>query len=418
MACTNYPLFCNSNFVFRDDQGNSYTFGHVYENLPLARDCSYTPPGIGGQDIHTNPIGNSDQSASVRLDSSNPNDIIVYTKDGTAYHFPAITTWPPGSSSSGPEQLQYYYDYDFVKIVDPNGNTITKSGNTITDSTGRTITAANQPVGGSGVTWTDSNGNLQTFTAAVNNSLPAGPAVTTQATNCQFNNPYQSTHQNQGYVWNGTDITNIGNYATGMTLSFPGGAVYTLQVDQLGKIAKISYPSGGYTSYAYQTTSPVFHLAYLTCNLTDYWEVAAKNVCSNVSGSCTTGQLATTTYTPGGAVDGSNFDSDVVDALGNRTHYIFAEVDQQGGVYSDPRESERDIYQGQSTLVRTVQTLWYGTADSALPKQVTTIYNDVTPNLSSYVYYTYDGTTGCGDNPQEIDEYDFTGTMVRKTNYT
>ncbi|MGA7218825.1 MAG: RHS repeat-associated core domain-containing protein [Candidatus Sulfotelmatobacter sp.] len=418
-ACVNYPLFCNSSFVFRDAHGTSYTFSHANEGyLPLARDCSYTPTGIGGQDIHTNAVGTSDQSGGVRLDASNPNDLVVWTKDGTAYHFPAIQTWPSNQINSGPEILQYYYDNDFVSIIDPNGNTITKSGSTITDSTGRTITASNSATG-SNVSWTDSNGNSQSFAAALGGT--PGPSVTTHATNCQFNNQYQSSNQTQGYLYNG-DIGNLGNYATGMTLSFPGGAVYILQLDQLGKITKISYPSGGYTRYDYADYDPEFHLAYLTCYAADYYEVSAKHLCSSTAGSCTgNNPEVTTTYTPvASPVDGNNLNMNVVDPLNNLTYYYFGEYAEQGSpsVFSNPRETQRQLYSGQSTLVRTVNTAWNGTADDAAPTQVTTVYNDVSPSISSYVSTTYDTSSGCvTDNPKEIDEYDFTGTLIRKTNY-
>ena len=414
-GCVNYSLFCNSNFTFRDENGTSYTFSEsIAATLPVARDCTNTGQ-TGKQAYYTNPVGDSDQSPGIRLDTSNPNDIIVWTKDGTAYHFPAVSVL--GNTS---EALNYY-DYDFLKIVDPNGNTITKSGSTITDSTGRTITAVNLSGGtsGSSVTWTDSNGSPQTFTAALGGT--AGPAVTTHATGCNFLNPYQSQYQSQSYRWN--DIGTVGNFATGMTLSFPDGAVYALQFDQLGKITKITYPGGGYTRYDYTDWDPQFHLASLTCYAADYWEVSAKHVCSSTSGSCTQSTEVTTTYTPISApTDGGNGGTDVVDPLANRTHYIFGEVKQQGTILnSNPRETERDIYQGQSTLVKTIQTAWTSTADNAIPNKVTTILNDVTPNLTSYVTTSFDtpqGGTTVIDNPLEIDEYDFDGTLKRKTNYT
>jgi hypothetical protein len=230
-GCNFYPLFCNSNFVFRDESGTSYTFGHSNRaSMPLARDCSYTPGSLGGQDWHTAPTGVSDQSCCVYLDASNPNDIVVWTKDGTAYHFPGFTPAQqyyglnPGQSSNGPEVIQNYYDNDFLKIVDPNGNTITKSGSTITDSVGHKITVTNsQSLGGGSVTWTDSNGITQTA-AATPGGTP-GPAVSTHVTSCQFNNQYQAPYQSN-YIQ--TDVTNLGNLATGMTLALPGGSTTTV----------------------------------------------------------------------------------------------------------------------------------------------------------------------------------------------
>lgn len=430
MNCQNFPLFCNSNFTFRDEYGTSHSFTNdTSYGYALARDCSNTGQ-TGAQNLHTNPVADSDESHGVKLDTSNPNDIVVWTKDGTAYHFPAVTTWPSGSISSGPEVL-VYYDFDFVKIVDRNGNTITNTHNTngsstITDSVGRTITVgpANQSV-----SWTDSNGTPQTFSVTTGGT--AGPAVTTHATSCQFTNQYQSQYQTQGYLWNGLDIGNLTNYATAKNLSFPGGATYNVQFDQLGKITKVTYPSGGYSRYDYVDSDPEFHLGALTCYAADYWEVSAKHVCSINSG-CTPSQEFTTTYTPvNSPADGANLQTDVVDPLGNRTHYNFNETNNQSGVPRNPRETDRFIYQGQSTLIKTIHTDYTSNesaaSDAALPYQVTTTLNDVTPNLVSKVVTTYDslsesyaniGGTLYIDNPTEIDEYDFDGTVKRKTTYT
>ena len=104
--------------------------------------------------------------------------------------------------------------------------------------------------------------------------------------------------------------------------------------------------------------------------------------------------------------------TNVLDPLGNLTYYFFGETTEGGSppIASNPRETSRSIYQGQSTLIKTIQTTWNGTSDSSLPIQVTTTLNDITPNLVSYVTTSYDpsGT----DNPQEIDEYDFTNTLT------
>jgi RHS repeat-associated protein len=412
---SNYSLFCNSGFVFRDEYGTSYTF-------TVARDCSNTG-GSGAQTQHTFPVADSNESHGVKLDASNPNDIVVWTKNGSAYHFPAITTFPAGSTSSGP-QVTNSYDYDFLKIVDPNGNAITKSGNTITDSVGHTISFSN-----GGVTWTDSNGQSQTVTFSPG---PVGPAVTTQATSCQFTNQFQSSYQGT-FLWGGSDLGTF-NEASGTAITFPGGAVYNVEFDQLGAISKVIYPGGGYARYDYANAHPSFFLPDLTCSA-DYREVAAKHVCAGTSGACSAATEATTTYDITAypiPSNGVNCSIDVVDPAGNRTKYNFNSACNAGSTWvsSNPVETDRFYYQGQSTLIESVHTDY---TFGPLPSQVTRTLNDVSPNLVSKIVTSYEtvsetypeppnggNVTGSAliDNPTEIDEYDFDGSLKRKTTYT
>jgi hypothetical protein len=408
----NYSLFCNSSFVFKDEYGTSYTF-HV------GRDCSNTG-GSAAQSQHTLPVADSDQTSGIKLDTSNPNDLIVWTKNGSAYHFPPITTFPPGSITYGP-QVFNSYNNSFVKIVDPNGNTITKSGNIITDSVGHTITFSN-----GGVTWTDSNGQSQTI--AFSNTGPVGPAVTTQATSCQFTNQFQSSHQST-FLWGGQDL-NTFHQASNTTITFPGGAVYSVEFDQLGEITKVTYPGGGYTRYDYVALHPPYYLADLSC-FADYREVSAKHVCSSSSGSCSASTEATTTYGNFGNPDyGANCSNDVIDPAGNLTHYNFGQACLAGPNFftNNPVEIDRLYYQGLSTLLKTVHTDYTG----PLPTTVTTTLNDATPNLVTKVVTAYDTVSETYpepggfsstiqvpiDNPTEVDEYDFGGIVKRKTAYT
>jgi len=402
--CENYSLFCTTNFTFRDEYGTSYSFeGGGYA---VARDCSYTGSNNEGQLAHTIPVGNSGQTLDVKLDTTNPNDIVVWTKDGTAYHFPPVTTWPPGTVESGNDTL-LYYDYNFVKIVDPNGNTITNSGTAITDSVGNTISL-------SPLSWKDSNGVQQTVTFG---TAAAGPVAPPNPTTCQFTNQFQIQHQTQ-YIW-GTDLANLPTFASGLTLTFPGGSVYTLQFDQLAQLTKISYPGGGYTRYDFYDTDPQFSLGGLTCQAS-YREVSAKHVCSSTSGSCTANTEATTTYTQVQAPQqGSNLQTDVVDPMQNRVRYNFFNEDYNGTTVSATRETDRFIYQGNSTLVKTIHTDYAAPGNSQIPTAVTTTLNDVSPALVSKVVTTYDTISGIAiDNPTEIDEYDFDGTLKGKTTGT
>ncbi len=425
--CANYPLFCTANFVFRDEYGTNHSFY-------VSRDCSYTG-NTNGQLIHTMTVKDVDDGSAMRLDASNPNDIIVRAKDGTAYHFPPVTTFPPSNTAQGTSNL-LYYDNDFVKIVDPNGNTITKSGITITDSVGRTLT---------GLSWKDSNGQIQAVGSAPGG--PVGPTVATDASNCSFNNPYQSNSQSVSSILGGGDL-NGGHLANSYSLILPGGATYGFQFDSLGELTKINYPGGGYTRYDYQTFYPQMNLGNLTC-FSDLREVSAKHVCSSNSASCTTGQEETTTYTPAfnGYLEGANYKTDVRDPLGNRTQYWFSALNLGNGSARNPRETDRLTYQGESQLARTVHTDYtndssntscsagLGCFDYALPYKVTTTLNDISPPLISVVLTKYDTVAQNNnaltydppplplpqiiiDNPIETDEYDFTGVLARKTVYT
>ncbi len=52
------------------------------------------------------------------------------------YHFSGYT--PPPNVTSGYVQLGYYAQ-EFSSMVDPNGNTVSISGNILTDTTGRQV---------------------------------------------------------------------------------------------------------------------------------------------------------------------------------------------------------------------------------------------------------------------------------------
>jgi len=95
------------------------------------------------------------------------------------------------------------------------------------------------------------------------------------------------------------------------------------------------------------------------------------------------------------------------------------------------RDLTRTVYSGDSTLLRTIQTtygpncLWGGLCGSSIPTQVTTTLNDVSPNLMSMMQTDYDtvpfvhqsGVTTI-DNPTEVREFGYDGTLKRRTDST
>jgi hypothetical protein len=120
----------------------------------------------------------------------------------------------------------------------------------------------------------------------------------------------------------------------------------------------------------------------------------------------------------------SNTQNTVVDPLGNQTVVQF--MNSSGGAF--PYETSRTIYQGTSTVLRTINstyTLSNGTPIN-FPVTRTTILDD---GQQSQIQWDYDSYTPPGnpnisylDNVLEKREYGFApgapGSLVRKTDYT
>jgi hypothetical protein len=204
----------------------------------------------------------------------------------------------------------------------------------------------------------------------------------------------------------------------------------------LGELIKITYPKGGYTRYDYGIFDVLWDDSVsLHCDHASMREVTAKHECRQPSGTC--GTEDTTTYQPA-VTNGSraNVATDVfspdLSGVPNKTHYVF------GGFVSPDyaaRETDRYIYSGSATLLRTIHTDYSpavstdaaGMHNYSQPIRVTTTLNDGAGLPQSKVETDFDSITVTWqgatqsfpiDNPTEIREFDFDGTVKRKTDYT
>ena len=400
-------IYCNTNFVLTTPDGSKHTFVNL-------RDCNDTNP----PDSNIPPAVNISESADrsfIRLDTTNPNDIVAILKDGTRLHF---TNYKTASSPIYPSSW-----------IDTNGNEITSttsSGNTtFTDTVGRQIT-----IGASGaITYYDSNGKLQTIPAMTGTGssgfVPIFPHPTPSECYLYAPGPGVSLGGPGGEVNNlaGTSSLTIPNGGSGLT--------YQFTYDGYGRIIKIIYPSGGYTRYDYSYFSPVRYIFGAgECSSLSIPYVSARHQCRSASGSCSTED--TTTYTQG--TDGL----DVVDATPaqNRTNYKFGYANWPGFAVL---EEQRQYYSGQNNLLRTIATTYTNCLsapagyvnDCDLPFTVTTTLADVSPNLQGKVTYTYPsiavpitvfGNFNNGvlplDTPLTVTEYGYDGSIIRQTTNT
>lgn len=260
-----------------------------------------------------------------------------------------------------------------------------------TDTLGRSVSPIN---GNQSVTYVDSNGSTQTISFGFSNitTTPSFP--------------------NSGVV------VGSATWSLLTSITLPTGRGYTFQYNNFGELTKITYPSGGYTRYEYANYSYLFESwGYPTQGdwpNTDFREVTAKHVCRDTSGNCTPATEDTTTYTP--TINGfqsNNQYVDEVDPLGNRTRHQFSAMINSNNRFYSPRETDRWVYQGQSTLLRTVHTDYTGGGtftNWVLPIRETTTLNDVTPNLVTKTEWDYDTVNGYSypiDNVIAKREYDY-----------
>lgn len=422
------PVFCVTNWVFTDWSGNRHPFKNNSE-------CSATG-WVGYDSWSLPPLGfrysptDSTDGSWLRLDTSNLSDIKVTTKDGTTYHFTGYQVlWPPaGAPYSVSNSTEVYYNSPFSSMVDNTGqNTVTYSSGTLTDTVGRKVT-----ISSSGISYTDSNGNPQTISTSTPGTLISYsfPNLSCSAEGTNFPLPWGVPTVHTHPSGSGTPA----GWTT--TLAFPASdstgtrRTYTLQFDTLGRLVKIIYPSGGYSRYDYQETDYTIQQGQVLCSGVPLLEVAHKYECPSSTGSCS--QEQTTTYAPilaGNAGTPFNGENDETDPTGAMTKHLFGVSTQWGSLA--PKETYTYTYNSAGTLLRTAQIFYTPTQctnpDMELPGTITTTLNDVSPTMNSQEIRQYEASSSvsalsnsCGliDNPTEIDEYDFDGSVKRKTAQT
>ncbi|HYM76313.1 MAG TPA: RHS repeat-associated core domain-containing protein [Candidatus Dormibacteraeota bacterium] len=326
---------------------------------------------------------------------------LTRSKDGIFYPLTGCSGNPPGDGTS------------IGTIEDPNGNKITTVAGlttTDTDTLGRTISLVGIPT--TSIQYKDSNGTVRAIT--IN--------YTSVTISCSLLYPSGWTQPS-------------GTLGRPSSVVLPDGLTYTFQYNGCGDLAKITYPSGGYTRYDYDTQDytqwVVFPDGTESAVATDI-QVSAKHVCrapaltlgATSTGTGNTCPVAEDTTTYVGNANGNNVigyfrmtnntQTSVTDALGNLTVYQFTNIGQSS---SPPLETSRTIYQGSSTLLRTIQTSYLDSQgyQTIYPTKVTTIL----PNgLQSQVQTDYAGY----GNPKEVREYAYGSgapgsTVIRRTDY-
>jgi RHS repeat-associated protein len=373
---------CLENWTLTFGDGSSYSFPSLYVA------CAYMLPG--GQP------GNPDTAADVLTATDSRGEGIqidmnackVTMLDGHWYHVPNCQTYPGSSSDT---------------FEDTNGNQINWRGDTL----GRTI-----PSGTGSFQYSDSNGVARTV------SINYSPATIS----CSLPLPAGATQQS-------------GPYSLPSSIVLPNGLTYILQYDGCLGLSKIVYPSGGYTRYVYDSAHYSHQVNNPVVPQTGTYsvvELVAKYVCRAAGvtpGATSTGTGNTcpvaedmTTYTPtiNGATDTNNESVSVVDPLGNKTVYQFTQSTQQN--VPPPVETSRTVYQGTSTVLRTINTAYPAPLGNngniavlpLLPISETTILPNGLQTQTQWDRYGYDIA--------EQREYGYgqgaPGAVVRKTDYT
>jgi hypothetical protein len=400
-------LYCYGDFIITLGDGSKHFFG----NRVQCFDQGGNPPGpVPADDLN---VTDSDDATFLRLDTTNTSDFKLFTKEGTIVHF-SIPAAIDGST----------FTTVASQIEDTNGNEITiastdeSHGNqvtSITDTVGRVVTfawgsAPHNPL--SSISYKDSNGSTQSITFANANVAMAPTFQTPQ------------TVQSPG-SWTASLLS---------TITLPNLLTYTFAYNNFGEITKITYPTGGYARYDYAAFQFWWGFTGTASTAADFRELTARHLCSSATGACATED--TTTYTPtvNGTISNNQY-LDVRDPLGNRTRHSFGYQSSTCGcafAFSS-RETTTYIYQGENTLLKTIQTDYADlNNDWALPIRVTTTLNDsgqVTKTERSYdtivLYAQHQGDvvpfsyTRNIDNPLSVNEYAYgsgsPGPPIRQT---
>lgn len=477
-----YPAFCLTNFSFRDWGGTTHAFAFATALCPIQ---SYAgQPGVNPVPEVLDDLSADGTHYLLHLGlygqgpwvNNDPGTITITAPDGIIYTWPGqILAAYLGSMNNGlTGNIEQLLNIPPSSIVDPNGNTTT-IGQTalasnirtynITDTVGRQVTVIgdfNGAAGGPAISYKDSNGAQQTVsltqTSVNDTSTPDVGSDLPWLSSCyvtnNFGNPPPAPQYTM-YPLNATGQPPQTGVLSTYGLSYSGtGRTFTLQLDGLGHLVKIQYPSGGYTRYDYKENIYQKNSGPVSC----VWgliEVNHKYECPNASGSCT--QENTTTYdnAPAPIVSGSavcpgtntlapppstlvsvdylsslSFDNNamkVTDPLGTITVHCFTAVSASPYMYI-PGETDTYIYSSNSSLLKHINQTVNG---YGWPGTTTATYQDVQPNLSSKVVYTYDSSTDIPsvpgssipqmqgpqgiENATDIKEYDFSNSLVRET---
>ena len=360
-----------------DDNGNIWGWGYFIVTMPDGSKHS-----IAGQSSGMY----SEDGDALRLEIGTlpDQDLTVTTNDGTRIHFPT-----DGGTAD--------------KITDRNGNYVTITDTSITDSAGHVLTLVKSAGDYTAVQYTDSNGTLQTI------QLNYTPTVlfSTDSSSSQYTNTGGSGHPFQ------YPQTAVGTYSTFWvdqpsanstwpmlsSVVLPNSDTYSFTYDGWGELKKIVYPGGGYAKYDYQAFihSEAYWAGPIGGITADFREVTAQHLCPQTT--CSPEQ--TTTYTSNPAyIDGANEQVTVTDPSGNSSWHKFWHSD--GGesmaesIHSPPQEIETQYFDNTSALLKRVVTDYFslGGALMPFPVKVTTSLCTTGGNaVSTITTTTYDTPT-------------------------
>jgi RHS repeat-associated protein len=395
---------CWSNFVVTMPDGAK----HMFRNR--AGCWGYNTTGTYSFPSYNSPLWDAQDTSLLRLDTTNPADVILHLKDGTQIHFFSNLAYPGGIDNKIAD-----------KIEDTDGNQITIVSTNPGDPTPPRVT-----------TITDTLGRVVTF------NYPATPANVWAPTNISYLDSAGTTRYiSFGYTAPSCSPTfslpagsvQGGNCNSLTSVTLPNNLHYNFTYNTtLGELSKITYPTGGYTRYDYATYTNLqqFNTPQDATATTaaDFREISARHECRSSTGSCATED--TTTYTP--TIDSNkpnNLYMDVIDASNNLNHYQFSQANASIG--SGPHQTDELHYSGPtaspSALLRTIHMDYNApsTGDDILAIRVTTTLNDT--NLVTKVESDYDTYASQPiDNVIEQREFAYgsgaPGALIRKTDFT
>jgi len=354
-------VVCYSNFVFVLPDGSKFNFGINQ----LRINCQKNIGGVPVDDPSDNLITAADNSSGMKI-YSDPGftKLVVILRNGQQIRF----KWPSQVGTS---------------MVDRNGNIINFSGNyTITDTVGRAI---NIDPTYTQITYPDESG---TATITVN-----------------------YTNINLGTSINFCGVSyNVRDYGPTSTISsivFPNGTRYTFSYDNYGEITRVTYPTGGYTSYDWNSICLPFNPA--GPNVPSNRFITAKHVCRDYSGSCASTDL--TTYDYAATTSPSAFTATITEVPGNSQSNIIIKKK-----WDTTATAVTSIYDG-ATLKKSVSTTYVlgsglsGISDLGPLSQTVTLDD----SQSSKAWQYGDNLYGSYFYPTNIKEYDFGGALIRET---
>ena len=460
-----YTEYCVQNWTFTDWQGTAHTFSGY-------RDCSAqfdswtnentaNPKNLAASGTYAM----SQDEDLYKLDVTNTADLKVTDRSGNVYHFNDYTQ-PDGISQVGGTNgygfFPNYFVSMFTSMVDTNNNTVSitydssQQATIITDTVGRNVAISN---GGQTISYQRPASTGSSATALVASVVPAGDNAS-PGTPIATGNPCYSNYQPPPqappfyYYYSGTKFGN-GPTQSYQTLTLANGLAYKFTFDNLMRLTQVSYPAGGYTRYDYASLGGSSQsYGSVTCQTTAF-QAIAKHECHSAQASCTQSPAPSTTQpcTPGFPAGGeattcyrgtfSQFAYtalSVTDPNSNLTSYSFLPGGpQSGGGFLPPYETNRSIYSGSSSLLRTIHTDYVSVGNACAQQQssyqyapfgyvpclVTTTENDATPVLSKTVATQYEtlnilqpngsALTAVTDIPSTVQMSDFNGDTIRST---